>query len=264
MKGYSQLDILFTGGCFTQQHNIPFPNLYHQTLSRSLNSDGINTAIRTLRYERWDNLIEKLNLEYDTNKIQLLGFHLRTEPLMRRCKIYYKYKDANGKLRYSINTKWNRSTRPEAYDILNHTSDQNLNRNYADSFSESFIYKGLRELNYILGDLSGNKDYALRKNLELINKIKHWCEEREIYLLLIGPASRPFSRYEDRLSVTIHNFFKKHARDMSIDYLSIIGKSTIMDQAMFFNNGIYISQEGHDEIARLLKEKITSISGKNV
>src|SRR4051812_29472807 len=97
------MKIAIVGGCFTDQHNIPFNRLYHQTLKKNVEENGNDIEIRTLRYERISKSLEKIDRLHNEYHFDLLVFHLRTEPLMRMTKFYYKYFDNKGKLCHAIN-----------------------------------------------------------------------------------------------------------------------------------------------------------------
>jgi lysophospholipase L1-like esterase len=88
-------------------------------------------------------------------------------------------------------------------------------------------------------------------------KIAAFCEESDSKLVLVGPASRPFSAYEDNLSARIEMLFSRLSRERDMNYLSILGYETIDGRSKFFSNGIHVSHAGHDETARKLFHKLT-------
>ena len=54
------MKIAIIGGCFTDQNNIPFDRLCHQTLKRNIEAQGEQVEIRTMRYERISRCPEKI------------------------------------------------------------------------------------------------------------------------------------------------------------------------------------------------------------
>lgn len=247
------MKIAIVGGCFTNQHNIEFSRLYHQTLKTFLKLNVENVEITTIRYERISKCLDKIIDLQHKNDFDLLIFHLRAEPIMRMSKLYYKYLNNEGKLRHSLNLPYLKIFYPEKFDLLslrrfNHCENKNI--------KATKVYYLLREANYVLGTLLGNKSYALHSLRKLILDIQEFCNEKNINFLLLGPVSRPSSYFEDLLSERINKEFEELSKEESIKYLSLIRKKTNDNQPMFFENGIHVNQEGHDEIANMIYEKM--------
>ena len=247
------MKIGIVGGCFTEQHNIPFERLYHQSLKQLLNTTEDKVEIRTVRYERISKCVNKVIGFHDSYPFDLLIFHLRAEPIMRLSKLYYKYLDHEKKLKHSINFPPLNLIYPEKYDLL-------LNRQICshgnNELDESGFHHLLREANYAIGSLIGNKKYAFNQLENSIFQISQFCVSRNVEFLLLGPVSRPFSRFENKISEEMDKRFASFSVEKSIHYLSLIKKHTVKDKSIFFENGIHVSQEGHDEIAQMIFDKI--------
>ena len=82
---------LIVGRCFTQQHNIEPPRLYHQLLKTKMKSEhSIELDIDIIRYERLTKCLEEVTSATKIRKPDLLLFHIRPEPILRisqLCKI---------------------------------------------------------------------------------------------------------------------------------------------------------------------------------
>lgn len=249
------MKIAIAGGCFTEQHNIPKDRLYHSTLQGLFKQDNKDIEIRTIRYERISKCAEKivqLKSEYD---FDLLLFHLRAEPLMRMSKLYYKYLNDAGELKHALNLPYFYMIYPEKFDVRLHTDrmiGNPMNPN------ESRFYHSLREANYMLGSWVGNKKYALEMLKNTILEIRDFCLVHKVKLLLLGPVLRPFSRFENSLSMEINDLFENLTRAESIKYLSLLKQATKNNESMFFENGIHVSQAGHDEIASMIYSALTA------
>lgn len=252
------MKILIVGGCFTCQSNIKFERLYHQTLKEQLLSSGIkNVEIQTIRYERIAFTKEKIDAVFQNSKFDMLLFHLRAEPLMRMVKLYYKYIGHNNRLKHSLNFPFIKILKSEKFDMIEFRRIYHI-ENIND---ESNIYHYLRELNYLLGSAIGNKKYAFNFYSKFILKIMKYCDENSIDFILCGPVSRPFSKFENKLSYSMNSIFKNLSKANNINYLELLGEKTINNRPMFFPDGQHVSQDGHDEIAMMLSEKIKSING---
>ena len=124
------------------------------------------------------------------------------------------------------------------------------------SGKENKTYHLLRELNYMFGSALGNKEYALNMLEKLIVQIQDYCFGQNTKFLLLGPVSRPFSIFENKLSAEISEKFQLFSAERSINYLALIKKKTTNNQSMFFENGIHVSQAGHDEIANMIFSRL--------
>jgi len=250
------MKILVVGGCFTCQHNIEFNRLYHQSLKKMLIQSGIENAdISTMRYERIGMTFDKIAAFHRSNDFDLLIFHLRAEPFMRLVKIYYKYINQQSKLKHSLNLPILKIIMPEKYDML-----ENRRINISTGTNETKVHTYLREANYRIGHLLGNKKNAFDMYERFINEISAYCSNANKLFLLLGPVSRPFSVYENKLSYDISNHFLKYSNSTHINYLELIGEKTGKDQNMFFSNGQHVSQDGHDEVAQKIFNKINHLN----
>ncbi len=239
------MKILIVGGCFISQYNIDFDRLYHQTLKNRLIDSGMKPVeVETLRYERIGKTLEKIAALNNKYEFDLLIFHLRTEPFMRLVKLYYKYIGNNERLQHAFNLPFFNVLMPEKYELYT-----NRRINISNNSEESKTHYYLRELNYRLGGLIGNKKHAMKLYKKFIDEVAAYCNENNKKFLLLGPASRPFSKYENKLSYTISKVFLEYSAKQQIEYLELVGERTKLNELMFFPNGQHVSQAGHDEIA---------------
>jgi hypothetical protein len=246
------MKIAIVGGCFISQHNIPADKLYHQTAKKLLERESHHIVIRTVRYERIFGTLSKIKDLKNEFEFDLLIFHLRAEPVLRMSKLYYKFTDDKGVKRNSINTPFNSPSIPERHDLLSADRiDIEDNRK-----PDTRLHHMLRELNYYCGTIAGNRRNALKQYLELTKEVVKFCHETNSSLLLIGPASRPFSTFENDLSKRIDRQFSEFARDDRIKYMQLLGYTTSKKEPMFFPNGIHVSQAGHDETGHRLYKLI--------
>jgi hypothetical protein len=146
---------------------------------------------------------------------------------------------------------------PEKFELLLQR-DINSQNNIIET--ESKIHHFLRETNYVLGSFIGNKRYALNILKKAIFQIQEFCLKNNIEFLLLGPVSRPFSKFENNLSNEINRKFKMFTSESAINYLDLIKRVTNDNRPMFFDNGIHVSQAGHDEIANMIYDKINEKS----
>lgn len=250
------MNISFAGGCFTKQTYIPFEGHYHQTVKTILENklkQTVNSSI--IRYERLSKTIDKIENQIKTGGIDLLVFHLRTEPAMRMSKFYYKFLTENNILKHAVNLPWNKNISPEKYDMLH------SRRIAFDSFlfQESPFVRFMREMNYRIGTLIGNRKRAIRLHSEFIIQLNDFCKKNNIILLLIGPVARPCSSFENKLSELINKKFKNFSGNFNIHYLEIIGLETNGGESLFMENMQHVSQAGHNYIGEKIAQKVIKI-----
>jgi len=241
--------IVVVGGCFPFQDFIEPARLYHQTLKNKLSHTGYSVDVVPPRYERIKNTLSKIEAENGNGKIDSLIFHLRTEPFMHLSKIWYRYENLNGKKAFSIHLAGFSKLYPELYDIP--VPDRRILRTF-EYLKESIIYHLLREFNYFLGSLFGNQRLAFALYKDFVLDLKAFCKEQSIQLIITGPISRPFSRFENALSQKISTRFEQFLDENEIEFIPFLGEKTRKSESMFFPNGIHVSEAGHDEIAEKL------------
>lgn len=249
------MKIAIVGGCFTCQHNIPFNRLYHQTLVDLLSGQGIEAEVQSIRYERLAKTIEKIEALRNGYGFNILLFHLRAEPLMRMVKFYYKYLDENGKMHRSLNIPIFRLFYPEKFDVL---LSRRLQTDTVSS-KESKMHIWLKGINYRFGNFIGNQRHAIKMHNNFLITLQEYCHCHKINLLVLGPVSRPCSAFENHLSKRMDKEFAMFCKKRGMRYVNLLGEITSTRENMFFENGIHVSQAGHDEVAKILRDRILEI-----
>jgi len=250
---FPEVNFTFVGGCFPVQGNLPFENLFHQLLKKKIeNIHACKFNVNIIRYERFKNCLQKISTYKETKPIDILAFSVRPEPFLRLVKLYYKFFDkAVGRKRWSLNLAFLNKINPEKYDLLN--LDTGFNPSGAND--SSIIHKVLININYILGSLFGNANYALRKYLKLINEIINFSKRNNIQLVIIGPPMRTNTLIERFLSKKLDRFIKKSLLISSDNFIS--GSDLISNgKPLFKKNGIYANEEYHELIAERMSTKM--------
>lgn len=246
------MNVTIVGGCFPVQHNIPAGRLYHQTLKRLLAERGIEMSVGIIRYERLSNCFGKIAAAAEARRIDLLVFHLRAEPLMRLSKLYYKYVDDAGVFKRSLNLPLLKIVNPEKYEVP--MSKKILP--HLPCKRESLLHHALREMNYSMGTMVGNRKFAIAEYMILVDAIVGLCREKYIGLLIVGPVSRPFSASENKLSERIDRTFAAAMEKRGVPYLRSLGTYDDEGRYLFFPNGVHVSQAGHYRMAKIMFDKI--------
>ncbi|PIE78500.1 MAG: hypothetical protein CSA15_07335 [Candidatus Delongbacteria bacterium] len=249
--------VLFVGGCFPVQHNIIFEDIFLSKTKLLVEKDvNTNLEIDIIRYERFAKVLEKIKNHGKSKDIDILIFSIRPEPFFRLIKFYYKYIDYEGKIRHSLNLPILNIVNPEKYDLLFLSRIFDSYYDYYD-YKESSIHNFLVDANYFIGKLFGNKSYAIRKYIELIEEIGKYCNENNIFFILLGPNLRSKTKEEPKFCRELD----KKVRDKfpNISYVTGFEEDGKRDK-IFQKNGIHVSKFYHSLIAKRLSNVIKNRS----
>ena len=198
------LKVMIVGGCFTEQHNINYAEHYHQLLKSKLLNNNCNLEINIVRYERLIKCLEKIIKQNNIQKPDILIFHVRSEPLLRIAKFYYKYLNSNKSIKHAFNFSiFNKNNSESHRHFINRP---HLFPTSVDSIKENELYLFMLNFNYLIGALFGNWKYAYKLYLKLIHDIQNFCTDRQTPLIIVGPASRPSNYYENLLTIKLNNY----------------------------------------------------------
>ncbi len=241
-------DVCFVGGCFPVQHNIVYEDLFHQKLKRKIEARYKNKLnVNIIRYGRFSTLLDKIRAIENSKKIDLIVLHVRPDPYLRIIKIFYKYINDKGRLKWSLNLPYFNLLNPEKYDVLDLSRIFQVNEQ-----RKSLFHKFLISCNYLLGIMIGNKRYALKSYYMTTNKIIEFCDMNSIKYIILGPNRRNNNRLEPSLCKDLDLYFSNR---IDKQYY-ICGFENDNTQKMNQENGIYATQAYHNLIAEKLNEKI--------
>jgi citrate lyase beta subunit len=242
-------ELCFIGGCFPVQHNVVFEDLFHQRLRRKIEDEYKNKLnVNIIRYERFSTVLNKIKTLAGTKKLDLIVFHVRPEPYLRLIKLFYKYIDNKGKLKWSLNLPYFNLLNPEKYDMLDLSRIFHVNVKQRKSVFHRFLIS----CNYIFGSMIGNKHYALKSYNRTVKGIIDFCNSNNIKYIILGPNRRNNNHLEPSL-----------CRDLDL-YISnridkqfyICGYEKDKIRRMNQENGIHVTQDYHDLIAEKLYKTI--------
>lgn len=249
------INICIAGGCFPAQSNIAKEKLYHSIVKRKLEEEsGNELLVNIVRYERFKNCFEKIKEHVENNKTDVLLFHLRIEQVLRIAKLVYKYSEG-GKVKRKFTLPFLNKIPSEKIELL----QKNLGQPNTDVKKPAGLKKMKLNLNYFLGMLFGNVNYAFNKYDEIYTRIIQLCEDKNIKLILVGPACRPYNNIEDKLSKKLSEYFKLKAEKENIPFINLLGYSNEKKENLFFENGIHVSEAGHERAAILLLNELNKI-----
>lgn len=242
-------EMCFTGGCFPVQHNVVFENLFHQKLKQKVEDNfKYRFNVNIIRYERFSTILDKIKTLAESKKLDLIVFHVRPEPYLRLIKLFYKYIDNQGKLKWSLNLPYFNLLKPEKYDVLD------LGRMFRGDVKQrkSVFHKSLITANYILGCMIGNKYFALKSYYRTSKDIIDFCNSNNIKCFILGPNRRNNNHLEPTLCKDLDLYISSKI-DKQI-YINGYEKDGI--RKMNLENGIHVTQDYHDLIAEKLYKTI--------
>jgi citrate lyase beta subunit len=254
-KKSKSINFTFVGGCFPVQQNILFEDMFHQKLKRKIEqSYNIEFNINIIRYEQLNTCLDKIKNYNKSYPINLLVFHVRPEPYLRLIKFYYKYMNKEGKRKHSLNIPLLKIMNSEKYDILinERRFDFDANR------QETGLHKILVDMNYKVGNICGNKSYALSKYFNVVSTILDYCNDSNIKLIVLGGVSRLNTSYEPKLCEELNDYFKNNLNNRAA-YIECLDKNMNCHESYFQSGGIYATEYVHEMVAnKLFKEVVMS------
>lgn len=247
------------GGCFPVQEQIKHDELYHQLISkRLLNETGLNLKIEISRYDLI-NECEEAFMNIISNGIpDLLLFHIRPDPYLINSILYARFINKNKIKTSKINLhKISGFKEPDLVAVNIPELNKRKRR-------KRFIRIIFREMNYILGVLSGNNSLTINKFIELISDIKTKCDDRNIKLIVQGPPSRPRSKMENYLLNKLNKKLLKRFINSDIIYIPCFGKYDNDGNYIFLGDNVHLSPSGHTEFSSLLYPAIKNLFVKEI
>lgn len=248
-----KLHLVFVGGCFPVQHNILYEDIFLSKVKKNMISSlNIETFIDIIRYEQFNRVMDKIKKLHSTKETEVIIFHIRPEPFLRIVKFYYRFVDNNGKIKHSLNIPFLKIINPEKYDYLI------LGRRYenTNTLKKSKFHNLLININYFLGEIAGNKSYAIKKYIELVKDLDEFCSINNIKLILLGPNSRSNTKKEPFICKALDSSMKQSTKD--IRYIN--GMDTLYNgKPVLHNNGIHVNERYHKMIAERIEDELNKL-----
>jgi len=222
------LKIGFLGGCINNQKGIALDEFYYSVFDSLLSDTAHEISAGT--YYTFDNMAEKAQTFIESNNLDILCLWVRQFPLMPLHKPFIKYENKNRGISWSIhpalfnlNGKWNNKL------TKYHTQNE-------------YIYKRRmrfekRDLNLLLGKVSGLHSWARNFLNHEIKKVSDFCDSNNIKLLVISPQQCPSSIMGNNVCKTISASIERYCANQNISYLNIInlGKEYYAIDNVHFN-----------------------------
>ncbi len=255
-KKTKSINMTFVGGCFPVQNDILFEDLFHQKLKRRIESEyDFDLNINIIRYELFNNCLNKIKTYHQSDTVDILVFHIRPEPFLRLVKVFYRYLNNNGELKSSLNFNSLKMSNSEKYD----SSKFEKGIVYNESKEETGFRKLLIDLNYFIGRYSGNLKYAFEKYYELTLDIAAYCKRTDIKLLVLGIGFRNNTPYAKKLCGLLNDYLQNMFAIRGIAYLENLSIHSRNTRQYFQNDGIHASEKYHDLIAEVLFNRLTNL-----
>ncbi|MEP6793799.1 MAG: aldolase/citrate lyase family protein [Saprospiraceae bacterium] len=256
---WSEINFTFVGGCFPVKGNVLFEDRFHQLIKKEVEKKyEFRFNVNIIRYERYMNCLNRISASEKTKPIDVLVFSIRPEPFLRLVKLYYKFADAESrKIRWSLNLPFLNKINPEKHDVLS------VDTRFHPALlgTKSILRKAFINFNYILGLIIGNGKFSGHEYLKLLRGVIDFCKQKNIQLIVLGPAIRTNTFMEKLLSRKLDTFFRKSLPIPRDQYIS--GDDLVKNgEQLFERNGIYVNEKYHEVIAERLGNRIMMIIDK--
>ena len=235
-------------GCLPTQLNIEPGDLYHQLIAQKIRSQfGVGLDVVSIWYTTLAESTGKVLELIAKENPDLVLYHVRPDPYLRISKLFVRYKDLKDQFRIKFNFNGN---------------DQNISdgnptiRTRRGNKKKSGFNIFLRELNYRIGYIAGINTIAIKKEFDTLKEISSYCRDKDLFLVIIGPASRPRSKMEEfllqRLDESLFGFF----RSADVNYVRCFGATGKNGESLFFEDKVHVNRDGHKRFSELLYPEI--------
>jgi len=241
MKTAEEIKIGIVCGCFPTQPGIAPDELYHRVLAKRIESEKqIMLYVSSIWYNTVSSGYALTQQLINTEKPDVVLFHVRPDPYLRISKLWMKYSDKEKRVQKKINLDADDSM---IVDDFTPSASQRIRQ-------KSLLHGAFRQLNYLLGALIGSNSNAIEKERISIENILAECEQQKLPLIIIGPASRDTGFFENillyRLEKKLSLYFKNK------NYVTCFGTKDENGTRLFIEDGIHVSPAGHKRIADLI------------
>lgn len=241
------MNISIAGGCFLFQSNIHNEDRYHAILKNNLQAQlQQEVNIDLVRYERLSSCFNKVIISSLETNPEILIFHLRAEPFLNLCKVYYKFESEDEKIEKRINLFAAGISSSDEIELKVVHRIANKPRRVNNSLLN------LSNLNYAAGSLLGNAYFSMKRYFALVSKINDYCFQKNIRLIVTSSLPRPNNKIEDILAKNFHYSMKRKVQTLNIpfiDYMKIFNEN-INDY--YCDDLIHINEDGHRYFAEAL------------
>jgi hypothetical protein len=243
------MNISIAGGCFLFQQNID--DLYHSILKTQLQNEiHEDVNIYLIRYERLSSCFNKIIISALETNPDILIFHLRAEPFLHLCKLYYKFESENNKIEKRINLFLAGMSDTDEIELkIVHTISNKPRR-----VNNSLL--NLSNLNYIVGVALGNAYFSMKRYLNLIKKINEYCFQKNIRFIVTSSIPRPNNLFEDLFSKNFNAIVMKRLQNENITFIDFMPDFRKNTLSYYCYDLIHVNEKGHKLFADVLTSYI--------
>lgn len=249
MKTVEDIKIGIVCGCFPTQPGIVPDELYHRVLAKRIeNEKQIIMNVASTWYNTVASGFALAQQLISTEKPDIILFHVRPDPFLRISKIWMKYNDKEKRVKKKINLDADDAM---IADDFTPAASQRLRQ------KKSLLHQAFRQLNYLLGILTGSHSNAIEKERMSIENILVECEQKKLPVIIVGPASRDTGFLENILLHRLEKKLSLYFKDKS--YVTCFGTRDKNGERLFMEDGIHVSPIGHKRIADLIYPFLSKI-----
>lgn len=255
--------ISILGGCFPVQEQIKSELIYHNIIKERLAEEKqTETEFLIYRYDTFDECLGLLETIKKENTSCIL-LHIRPDPYLRASKIYIKYVDGDFKKQIKVNFHLFGFSEPDINPVNFGSESSGGVLSSLLGVIRKKIRCVFRNMNYTAGFLAGNNLITKKTILKTIGKLKIFCGENKISLVIQGPPLRPRSKIENLLLKSLDKFLMK-SQDKDIEYLQGLFEKDDSDNFIFLEDKIHLNVYGHRLYANLLYRKLSNLKFTSV
>lgn len=256
------------GGCMSHQRDTPLNALYHRQLGAMLHHDpGVRLRVRIARgfaldpVSRLDRLLSEPGIDGVMVHIREVAITSATRALVTE--------SLDGRRRLRLNPAMlHRSHRPIAEGRPSAGLAANADGRDRDAYADTDDDRQdqplpgvriagfrVRNLNYLLGELSGLGDWAIDEELLRFDELASTCRQRAVPLFVLGPTPATYSLWASRVMRRANERLGRHLADLGVPHALLDQTRDDAGRPLVRADGIHMTIAGHGFIAKRLVEQ---------
>lgn len=254
------------GRCLACQPWIKIPDLYHRQLKIMLQEQAGITLRVSLAGRSDLEPFERMKTLYRKNSLDGVLYHMRN---INGQLLFYSKQELSGKRRYSLHPDFFKRffAKIPLYDGCQAVHEALLLRKKSDSHDlfdlppaelsipRNFFGIPYRQINLWAGKLCGLNNWAIRKELIFLDRLRRYCLEMNIPLFVLGPISQADMLGIKRKLCLLEQLQKVGGNYLSKHHVPYYFMQSLLDEMgfpLYKRDQIHLTREGHAFLAKQL------------
>lgn len=280
MATFGRVTLGIVGGCLSHQTDIRLSRLYHRRLVEAVRGEaGLHLRVKIARAFELDHTQRLVKLAV-TERLDAVLLHVRTEFLQRARIVFARQED--DRVIYYLHPRLFRREMRSWYRILEEGargcprvwsrrsgSPGGSEEPAWQTPAEAGAVRGgrfLRDLATLVGHGGGLGTWAVRNELEEVQRFIHACRERDLPLVVLGPTPASAGLGSASLLRRMNAALRTLLEPERIPFATFASMDIEANRPLLMPDEFHLNEAGHARVAELIAPHVISVltDGKNV